>query len=300
MSSNIPSLSNNLVPDGNEVINSIAISPDSKLLYLGNSPLNVVDAESLQLKGLGPRGNILAISLDCTRAASHDRKTGKLAIQNLKNESEEIAFDVGPIKGAEFSPNNRWVATWQVHDNTNNLMRLWDTRTGKLIWMGPPRTFHVAFSPRHDQVAICVNGFAVRIVDLHGYRLIDSDPQPLNSRHIPYAVAYSPDGALLAVGFTSGNIVLWNVDPQTGQIAQRCHLRGHTNVIRAIAFSPDNKQLASISNDHSLRIWEVALGQETMTFDINAKLLAFSPNGNRLAIVGADNKVQILKATALE
>jgi WD40 repeat protein len=63
-------------------------------------------------------------------------------------------------------------------------------------------------------------------------------------------VALSPDGRLLAA---SGDYVMvWDVT--TGQELHT--LRGHTGLIRSLAFSPDRRRLASGSLDGSAtRCW---------------------------------------------
>jgi WD40 repeat protein len=51
---------------------------------------------------------------------------------------------------------------------------------------------------------------------------------------------------------------------------RRCHsdrqtLRGHTEWVTSVAFSLDGRRLASGSNDWTVKVWEVASGQETLT-----------------------------------
>ena len=67
------------------------------------------------------------------------------------------------------------------------------------------------------------------------------------------AVAFSPDGRLLASWSYDQTVRLW--DPATGE--HRHTLTGHTNQVSAVAFSPDGRLLASSSNDETVRLWDL-------------------------------------------
>ena len=61
-------------------------------------------------------------------------------------------------------------------------------------------------------------------------------------------------------------------------------LRGHTDLINALTFSPDGKTLLSCGNDHGIRFWDVSTGKLTQTIDtkIGVEALAISPSGVNL------------------
>ena len=71
------------------------------------------------------------------------------------------------------------------------------------------------------------------------------------------AIAFSPDGKLLASAGTDGSISLWN--PATGQPV-RAPLPAGSNV-DSVAFSPDGKLLASGGTDGTVRAWNTAAFQ---------------------------------------
>jgi hypothetical protein len=90
----------------------------------------------------------------------------------------------------------------------------------------------------------------------------------------------------------SHSIKLW--DAATGRELRT--MTGHTANIRATAFSPDSRLLASSGYDAIIKLWDTATGREIMTLNghsLNVNALAFSPDGKLLASGSDDGSARL-------
>ncbi|MGH9775002.1 MAG: toll/interleukin-1 receptor domain-containing protein [Candidatus Acidiferrales bacterium] len=77
-------------------------------------------------------------------------------------------------------------------------------------------------------------------------------------------------------------------------------LSGHTASVRAVSFSPDARWLASGSVDQTIKLWDVATGQEVRTLSGHTGSVwsvAFSPDGRWLASGSTDQTVKLWDVT---
>jgi hypothetical protein len=104
------------------------------------------------------------------------------------------------------------------------------------------------------------------------------------------ALAFSPDGALLASASDDTTVRLWN--PADG--SEVATLEGHDAPVLALAFSPDGTQIVSADSNGAILLWDVASEESTALQESGAAVaaLAFNTDGTLLASAGGDDVSQ--------
>jgi WD40 repeat protein/serine/threonine protein kinase len=108
-----------------------------------------------------------------------------------------------------------------------------------------------------------------------------------------HRLAYSPDGARLALAGTDGSLVVWDADT-----CEELLRRSHGGPVAAVTFSPDGKRLATAGWDRVVKVWSAA-GEVLQTLQGHkgkVYAVAFSPDGKLLATGSEDNTVKLWDA----
>ncbi|MFC1636386.1 WD40 repeat domain-containing protein [Planctomycetota bacterium] len=207
-------------------INSIAFSPDGKLLALGSS---------------GNSGNKIHLW----------DVAGQNQVGEMQSPTRWGVFSVA------FSPDGRTLASSGSGDST---VCLWDVQTQKQVGTLRGHTGQgincVAFSP--DGSLLFSGGHlgdeAIRIWDVQTKEQIG---ELIGSLGITMELEFSPDRVTLAqaTGTINSRIYLWDIEAQN----QVGVLGGNSHHVGSIAFSPDGKLLAStVYWDNTVHIWDIA------------------------------------------
>ncbi|MBE9250242.1 pentapeptide repeat-containing protein [Dolichospermum sp. LEGE 00240] len=107
-----------------------------------------------------------------------------------------------------------------------------------------------------------------------------------------FAVAFSPDGKVLATGEKDGKVRLWNVITGREFLA----LTGHSDSVNSVAWSRDGLTLATGSCDNTVKLWNVQTGDCVRTLEghINSVLsVAWSGDSQTLASGSDDRSVKL-------
>jgi WD40 repeat protein len=102
------------------------------------------------------------------------------------------------------------------------------------------------------------------------------------------ALAFSPDGTLLAASTPSGTVSLFPAELASDEASV---LRGHSSYVYSCAFAPDGRTIASGAWDDTVRLWDVASATELGVLRGHtdyASGVAFHPSGTLLLSYSGD------------
>jgi WD40 repeat protein len=297
-------------PGHRGAIQAIAFAPDGQTVatagFDGTLRLwNPDDGTELRRAAAGRYPlSFLTFSADGTVLASGGQDALRLWEPATLREVRRFGAMAGGSDRAALSPDGRLLASM-----ADGGVRLWETATG-----GPRALLGGAEDECASDPVFLGDGSIVAATDRGNSVLLwdvstGRELRRITAGEMALRIEPSPDGRLLAVAEAAVHtqdrqVSLWEV--ATGREVGR--LGGHLGLIRALAFSPDGRLLATGADDRpsgrdpSLRIWDVASGRPLRRLDPHPSgvaALAFSPDGARLASAGEDGTALIWDLRAL-
>ena len=287
-------------------VTAVAFSDDSTTLVsldtLGditywdvNTSSKVTDAKNIgsyEVAAVSENGSILAIG---------DKDGEKIHVWETANGRWRVTFrghvnffKEGPneeeidIRALAFTPDGKMLAS----GSEDKTVQLWNTQNGAKIatlkghegWVTT-----VALTADGRTVASGDTDSVIKVWDVNTEReraILIGHQNTIN------ALTFAPEGAspysgCLASGSADGTIRFW--DPESGQ-ELAIFTAGHTEWVKAVAFSEDGATLASAGHNGSVDIWSLMTRRELITFTAEhsdlAKFAVFSPNSRFFATQG--------------
>ncbi len=296
-----------------DYINSVAFSPDGTTLASASwdNTVWLRDTTTWQpriiLREYTAGVSSIAFSSDGkTLASGGSWQDGRVRLWDIETGRRKAIFGghANSIRTMAFRPDSSTIATVGDDDTDEGRIRLWNTDTGQLkttITGHTSAILSATFSPDGTTLATAGgwpgNSSSSRKQDV-AIRLWDPDTGRLKATlmgatHGVRAIAFSPDGTILAAGIRDRNIQLWDVATRKLVVT----LKSNSHPVNSVAFSPDGKTLASAGGhgdwktEGMVELWDVATQEliATLTGDkSSANSVAFSPDGRTLASVHGD------------
>jgi WD40 repeat protein len=267
----------------------IAFSPDGTTLAstCGSGGIMLLDVATGQPRrgmsqGYGAAVYSVAFSPDSTLLAvgrgDGRMEPGTVQLWDVATGKERAVLQghADVVWSVAFSPDGTLLAS----GSADGTARLWDAATGQVVFVleGSSQPGAGTFSYGDDDGDLTISG--------------------VSNTAAVWSVAFSPDGATLAVGrgdpwVGPGSLQLY--DTATGELLSELYPKTHPPccemvTVHNLAFSPDGTLLATANGDGTARLWDVATGEEHTVLKGDTGWVGsvvFSPDGALLATGGA-------------
>ncbi len=164
-----------------------------------------------------------------------------------------------------------------------------------------PGSMGVAISPDGSSLVTSTADGIARIYQLidEGAPVLTAEFDSGSERHVSFAVAFTPDSSLVALGGSDG-IELWSVNGAEPEFVTALDTEGAS--IHAAVVSPEGTVLAAGTPDGGVLRWDISNPQQPISLppvevddplSVAASAIAYSPNGQLMATSAADSQVKL-------
>lgn len=248
---------------------------------------------------VNPQSPIFAFSPDSKTFVTVDKgapiqlwdvSTGKeIASITIPEQKPDELWYEGVITSLAFHPNGTTLAIVldEISINGRNFsLQLWNINTGKIgkVLTQHPDHYPVTVNQKH---IFSMNAGNSEIRETDTGRKIQDGTSAWKKMFLKFqkarvdAFGMSSDFTICAIGGKGGQLELWDI--QKGKRIKS--LKGHTDDIKYLTFSPDDRKIASGSKDNSIRIWDIRSGAQllSLTEHINSGKVQEFSNGQSQA-----------------
>ena len=284
---------------GYDVLSGVAFSPDGRQFVSASYDQllilwDVKTGEVLRrLTGHAGRVYSVAFSPDGQHLLSGS-EDGTLRYWDIHHGAEMFFTQahIGRVSDLAFSPDGRLA----VSSSVARELFLWDVATGQLIrrFVGHNSGIEsVHFSADGQTIISGAGDNTIRQWDINTGQEIRRLLTATGSGGI-WGLSISADGRYLLTAeaettLSPSNLVLYLREWETGEVIRR--FVGHTSLIGATKLSPDGRLAVSTSEDQSIRVWDIASGNELCRLTLSSSYafnFDISPD-SRTALLGNSN-----------
>jgi len=242
--------------------------------------------EKITSVSFSPDGTKIASGSDDFSIKIWDAETGK-ELQNLKGHTEKISSVTFSTDGKRLLSSSKKSFAFSTEPYH---LKMWDVTTGKEPTISNNQNitgYHATFSPDGKKIARSRTlDSEIIIWDTESGKevvtLLGSGDEDYN------IISFSPDGKKVAnFKHFERTIKIW--DAETGKELQI--LRGNTENITSVIFSPDGTKIAGGSRSGGIMIWDAETGKELQILRGHASSVtevSFSPDGKNLLSFSED------------
>jgi len=297
-------------------IYDLALSPDGSLVAAGtqDGTVRLWNTQSgWALRSLsGHSGAVVGVAFtpDGSTLVSAGRD-GEIRIWNVASNQVQRVIDGGggPVNDAALSADGSVLATV----GEDGLVRLFDVASGENIQsIGPNENVKLTVALNSDGTLVAAgDGANIQVWETHTGAPVQTlesycedetettqeacekaDEDWLGHEKEVTALAFTPDGEILASGSADTTIAFWEVE--TGEV--KWMAGGHWSAVTSLVFNPEGAAMLSGGRDNKVRTWRLPGGKSTAIYEGHLSAVnsvAFGVEPDTILTAGNDGTLRV-------